>query len=334
MIRRRLERKKGPLGQRVTEINQLQMTPCLLDARKVQFIRFIISILTKKMWRLILTLYQSFTRIGTTLMSEAKPPTLPILGAPVSVITMKTAVQTIQNWVRARRASYVCVRDVHGLMLARHDPQIMQIHQAAGMVTPDGMPLVWVSKLRSKLKVGRVCGSDLMDALCDAGQAEGLRHYFYGGKAGIPEAMINNLRSKYPALTVAGSYSPPFRALTAEEDTCIVDAINESCAQVVWVGLSTPKQELWMRDHVGRVRGATLIGVGAAFDFHSGAVARAPKWMQRRGLEWLYRLASEPSRLWRRYLVMAPLFIFSIIREQIAVTLGRISIEVPESEEI
>lgn len=267
-------------------------------------------------------------------MPEAKPVTSPILGVPVSAITMKTAVQTIQNWVRDQRASFVCVRDVHGLMLAERDPQIMQIHQAAGMVTPDGMPLVWVLKLRSKLKVGRVCGSDLMDALCDAGQAEGLRHYFYGGKAGIPEAMIDNLKSKYPALSVAGYYSPPFRALTAEEDNRIVDAINESCAQVVWIGLSTPKQEFWMRDHVGRVQGATLIGVGAAFDFHSGAVARAPKLMQAFGLEWLHRLASEPGRLWRRYLVMAPLFLFSIIREQIAVYLGRIRIEAPESEEI
>jgi len=277
---------------------------------------------------------ETFEGIAAILMSEAKPATSLILGVPVSVITMKTAVQTIQNWVRDQRASYVCVRDVHGLMLAGRDPQIMQIHQAAGMVTPDGMPVVWVLKLRSKLKVGRVCGSDLMDALCDAGQADGLRHYFYGGKAGIPEAMIDNLKSKYPTLSVAGSYSPPFRALTAEEDNRIVDAINESCAQVVWIGLSTPKQEFWMRDHVGRLRGATLIGVGAAFDFHSGAVVRAPKWMQGFGLEWLYRLASEPGRLWRRYLVMAPLFVFGIIREQIAVYLGRIRIEAPESEEI
>jgi N-acetylglucosaminyldiphosphoundecaprenol N-acetyl-beta-D-mannosaminyltransferase len=267
-------------------------------------------------------------------MSAANPQTSPILGVPVSLIGMETAVQTIGNWIRDGKANYVCVRDVHGLMLAVRSQEIMEIHQAAGMVTPDGMPLVWVLKLRSKLKVDRVCGADLTDALCEAGQADGLRHYFYGGKAGIPEAMIKNLSSKYSALNVVGSYSPPFRALTDAEDAAIVDAINESGAQVVWVGLSTPKQEFWMRNHVGRIRGATLIGVGAAFDFHSGAVARAPKWMQRFGLEWLHRLASEPGRLWHRYLTLAPSFLLSVIREQIALNLGKESIAAHDVKDI
>ena len=202
-------------------------------------------------------------------------------------------------------------------MISLRNPALMDVHHAAGMVTPDGMPLVWISKWRSKLPVKRVCGADLVDALCNDGQSSGLRHYFYGGKPGIAESMIRNLKAKYPDLVVAGFYAPPFRSLTEEEDAAIVDAINKSGAQVVWIGLSTPNQEFWTRDHVGQINGATLIGVGAAFDFHSGAVTRAPKWMQKSGFEWLHRLLSEPRRLWRRYLVIAPSFVVNIVREEI-----------------
>jgi exopolysaccharide biosynthesis WecB/TagA/CpsF family protein len=169
----------------------------------------------------------------------------------------------------------------------------------------------------------RVCGADLVDALCNDGQSSGLRHYFYGGKPGIAESMIRNLKAKYPDLVVAGFYAPPFRSLTEEEDAAIVDAINKSGARVVWIGLSTPNQEFWTRDHVGQINGATLIGVGAAFDFHSGAVTRAPKWMQKSGFEWLHRLLSEPRRLWRRYLVIAPSFVVKIVREEIGFRLAK-----------
>ena len=246
-----------------------------------------------------------------------------ILGVPISLIDLKTAVGTILRWTQNCIGNYVCVRDVHGLMISLRDPAMMDIHRAAGMITPDGMPLVWMSKWRSKLPVGRVCGTDLVDALCNAGQGKGLRHYFFGGKPGVAEQMIRNLKAKYPELTVAGSHTPPFRRLTEEEDAAVIDAINKSGAQVVWVGLSTPKQEFWMRDHVGRLNGATLIGVGAAFDFHSGAVTRAPKWMQQSGFEWLHRLLSEPRRLWRRYLVITPVFILKIVREEIGFLLAR-----------
>ena len=248
-------------------------------------------------------------------------PHVSILGVPISLVDLKSAVGTISLWVQNRDAKYVCARDVHGLMLSLQNPMMMDIHRTAGLVVPDGMPVVWLSKWRSKQPVKRVCGADLVDALCDGGQSKGLRHFFYGGKPGVAEAMIRNLKVKYPNLVVAGSYSPPFRRLTDEEDADVVDAINRSGAQIVWIGLSTPKQEFWMRDHVGRIKGATLIGVGAAFDFHSGSVSRAPKWMQQSGFEWLHRLFSEPRRLWRRYLVMAPAFILKIICEEIALCL-------------
>jgi N-acetylglucosaminyldiphosphoundecaprenol N-acetyl-beta-D-mannosaminyltransferase len=246
-----------------------------------------------------------------------------ILGIPISLVTIETAVDTIIGWTEKRQAEYVCVRDVHGVKLAAQDTQFMKIHHNAGMVTPDGMPLVLLSKLRSQLRCGRVCGSDLLDAVCRAGEAKGLRHYFYGGKPGIPETLICKLKEKYPLLNVAGFYSPPFRPLTVEEDDAIVARIKATGAQIVWVGLSTPKQEFWMRDHVGRIEGATLMGVGAAFDFHSGAVTRAPKWMQNSGLEWLHRLISEPRRLWRRYLIAIPWFLACITREQIGFYFSR-----------
>jgi N-acetylglucosaminyldiphosphoundecaprenol N-acetyl-beta-D-mannosaminyltransferase len=250
-------------------------------------------------------------------------PSVSILGVPVSLITLETAVATIMGWIERGQANYVCVREVNGLMSAVNDPELMRINRNAGMVTPDGMPLVWLSRWRTGFKTGRVSGADLVDALCCAGQEKGLSHYFYGGKAGVADAMIAKLQAKYPALSAAGSLSPPFRALTSGEDQDIIDKINKSGATVVWVGISSPNQEFWMRDHVGRIKGATLIGVGAAFDFHSGAVARAPKWMQRHGLEWLHRLASEPRRLWRRYLVAGPLFLLMVLREQIALFLTR-----------
>ncbi len=252
-------------------------------------------------------------------------PSISVLGVPVSVLTMEAAVTHIMGYVERRQAQYVCIRDVHGVMRAVYDPEIMRAHHNAAMVAPDGMPLVWISRWRTGLETGRVNGADLVDTLCHAGQGSGLRHFFYGGKPGIAEAMIEKLRAKYRNICVVGSYSPPFRPLTEEEDREIVARINASGAQVVWVGISTPKQELWMQDHVDRIRYATLIGVGAAFDIHSGAIARAPKWMQRNGLEWLFRLSTEPRRLWRRWLVLAPIFVIMVIGEQVTLYLARAS---------
>lgn len=219
------------------------------------------------------------------------------------------------SWVSSATPNFVCIRDVHGVMLAQSDPNLMAIHHQAGMVTPDGMPLVWISRLRGHASVQRVCGPDLVDRVCQASEAAGVRHYFYGGKPGVAERMASALLDRYPKLLVAGTATPPFRPLSAEEDEAATAAIAAEAPGIVWVGLSTPKQEYWMRDHVGRIPGATLIGVGAAFDFYSGEVKRAPGWMQRNGVEWLYRLGSEPRRLWRRYLVLAPIFVVKVASE-------------------
>lgn len=248
-------------------------------------------------------------------IDHAVVPSVDILGVPISRVDMPRAVGVVLDAVRDGRAQYVCVRDVHGLMHSVDDPAMMDIQHKAAMVTPDGMPLVIVARMRGYKDIGRVSGADLMDAVCEASQATGARHFFYGGKEGVAEMLIANLTRRYPRLQVAGHYCPPFRALTPEEDDAAVEMMRSSGAQIVWVGISTPKQEFWMRDHVARLPGATLLGVGAAFDFHAGAVKRAPVWMQRNSLEWAHRLASEPRRLWRRYLVMAPKFVWRVARE-------------------
>jgi N-acetylglucosaminyldiphosphoundecaprenol N-acetyl-beta-D-mannosaminyltransferase len=223
---------------------------------------------------------------------------------------MDRALARIDRWIADRDPNYVCFRDVHGVMASQRNPELQAAHENAGMVVPDGMPLVWLSRLAGFPGTGRVCGPDFMPALCRRSAMTGYRHFFYGGAPGVAERLATNLHRQVPDLQLAGTYSPPFRPLTPAEDAEVVRMINEANADIVWVGLSTPKQEKWMMDHVGRVTAPVLLGVGAAFDFHAGTVRRAPAWMQQSGLEWLFRLLSQPRRLWRRYLVLAPAFLF------------------------
>ena len=243
-------------------------------------------------------------------------PATRILGIPISTINIAVAVSTILAWVDTHSSQYICVRDVHGIMLGQNDPALTDIHFRAGLITPDGMPLVWILKARGYKDTGRVCGADLVAALCRASQESGARHYLYGGKPGVGERMAAELVRLFPALQIVGCSTPPFRPLTPDEDAIATEQIAAARPDIVWVGLSTPKQEYWMRDHLGRIPGATLIGVGAAFDFYTGDVKRAPSWMQGSGLEWLHRLLHEPRRLWRRYLILAPNFVFLVCRNK------------------
>lgn len=244
-------------------------------------------------------------------------PRVNILGVGVSALTMQRALTTIAKWIEHNEHHYVCVTGVHGVMESQADERLRQIHNEAGLVTPDGMPLVWLSRIAGFSFVERVYGPDLMLALCDYSQQYGYKHFFYGGASGVPELLITRLQQQFPRLHVAGSYSPPFRPLSDHEDEAIVEMINNSGAHIVWVGLSTPKQEYWMANHVHRLNANALIGVGAAFDFHSGRKPQAPRWMQRSGLEWLFRLSTEPRRLWKRYLINNPKFLWLILGELI-----------------
>jgi N-acetylglucosaminyldiphosphoundecaprenol N-acetyl-beta-D-mannosaminyltransferase len=244
---------------------------------------------------------------------ELQPPRVNVLGVAVSALTMAEAVDTIDRWIARRDRQYVCVTGVHGIMESQDDPDLRGIHNRAGMVTPDGMPLVWVSRLNGYRRVERVYGPDLMLACCAGSASKGYRHFFYGGGPGVPERLAARLQERFPGLIVAGTWSPPFGEPPPAAERSAVERINAANPDIVWVGLSTPKQERWMARHVGHVQSPVLIGVGAAFDFHAGLKRQAPAWMRRTGLEWLFRLGTEPRRLWRRYLRNNPRFIWRIL---------------------
>jgi N-acetylglucosaminyldiphosphoundecaprenol N-acetyl-beta-D-mannosaminyltransferase len=248
-----------------------------------------------------------------------------ILGVGVSAVNMDQTLAVIDNWIAHLEPNYVCVTGVHGIIESQKDPEIQRIHNSAGLVTPDGMPLVWLCHLLGHKHVERVYGPDLLLAICANSIKKGYRHFFYGGKPGVAGQLVENLRRQFPGLQVTGYYSPPFRSLNAEEESQILQEINSCQPHIVWIGLSTPKQERWMVAHVGLIENAILIGVGAAFDFHAGAKKQAPRWIQRSGLEWLFRLASEPGRLWKRYLVNNPLFVILIIAQALKIKRYEIS---------
>lgn len=238
-----------------------------------------------------------------------------ILGVQVSAIDMEMATATLGSWLATRRAGYVCITGVHGVMESWRDPALRRIHNEAGLVTPDGMPLVWMAHRLGFGHVRRVYGPDLMRRMTALSAARGWRNYYFGGGPGLADRLAARLVAEHPGLQVAGTMSPPFRPATAEEDRAMVASINATRPDIVWVGLSTPKQERWMAAHLGQVRAPVMVGVGAAFDFLAGEKPQAPGWMQRSGLEWLFRMASEPRRLAGRYLRNNPAFVCLALRQ-------------------
>ncbi|WGR91214.1 WecB/TagA/CpsF family glycosyltransferase [Bradyrhizobium sp. ISRA443] len=231
-----------------------------------------------------------------------------VLGVNVSAITMDDAIATLEGWIEEGRREYVCVTGAHGVMECRRDPSLRRIHNDAGMVTPDGVPLVYFLRLIGKQRTQRVYGPDLMREVTAVSARRGYRQFYYGGDVGLAEKLKETLVRATPGLQVVGTYSPPFRTLTPDEDRAVIDMINAARPDIVWVGLSTPKQERWMAAHLGLIEAPVMIGVGAAFDFLAGTKRQAPRWMQRHCLEWLFRLCSEPRRLWRRYVYIVPGF--------------------------
>ena len=241
------------------------------------------------------------------------PPRVDVLGVGVSCLTLDTTVEEVAGWVDRGEHRYVCVTGVHGVMECQRDPQLLEIHNQSGLTTPDGMPMVWSARWAGRREVSRVYGPDLMLAILPRAVERGWSSFFYGGGPATAELLADRLTSLFPGLKVAGTATPPFRPLTPREDADIVQVINDSGAQLVWVGLSTPKQERWMAEHVGKLRANALFGVGAAFDLLAGTIPQAPRWMQRSGLEWAYRLGREPRRLWRRYLRNNPAFVLKVL---------------------
>jgi N-acetylglucosaminyldiphosphoundecaprenol N-acetyl-beta-D-mannosaminyltransferase len=232
-----------------------------------------------------------------------------ILGAPISVVTLPKVLSIFERWSGDDRDRIVLLRDVHGAMRARSDPAVRDAQDEADLVLPDGMPLVWAVRLTGQASISRVCGIDLFPAACQHGVARGWRHYLYGASPGVAEKLADMMRERCPGIEIVGTYCPPFRPLTSEEDEEACAKIRAARPDFVWVSLSTPKQDLWMREHRGRCGGATMVGVGGAFEINAGLIPRAPLWMQKSGLEWLFRLWQEPERLGKRYFNSLPLFV-------------------------
>lgn len=249
----------------------------------------------------------------TQLLSRAN-----LLGVGISAINMNQATETIHEWIENRDPHYVCVTPAHSIMDCYYNPELRPVFNQSGLTTPDGMSVVWTLRLMGHKHVGRVYGPDLMHTLCQISLEHGYRHYFYGGAPGVVEELIQRLGSVYPGLQIAGYYTPPFSTVSHEEDQHIIEHIRAANPDILWVGISSPRQEIWMAEHVDQLDVPALIGVGAAFDFLSGRKPQAPRWIQRSGLEWLYRFIREPRRMWPRY-SRYPLFILLLVAQALGV---------------
>jgi N-acetylglucosaminyldiphosphoundecaprenol N-acetyl-beta-D-mannosaminyltransferase len=249
-----------------------------------------------------------------TIPTTAPRQTRPVLGVPIDVISPRAAVQQLLTWAGGRESRVVCICNVHSVITARQQPAFLAAVAGADMATPDGAPVAWMLRRQGATTQRRVSGPDLMLDYCAAAAAAGEPIFLLGSTEDTLNKLRLNLLARWPALRIAGSLSPPFRALTGDDNTAIAKAVRDSGASSVWVSLGCPKQELWMADNRGRIS-APMVGVGAAFDFHAGTIQRAPAWMRNAGLEWLHRLASEPGRLWKRYLVTNTLFVIAAARQ-------------------
>jgi len=238
-----------------------------------------------------------------------------VLGVGISVLNLRTALAAIADAAGERRKGYICVTGVHGVMEAQDAAAFKNILNNAFLCTPDGMPMVWAGKLAGHRDMRRVYGPDLMLEVCAWSETSGCKHFFYGGADGVAELLAQRLKEKFPKLAVVGTYTPPFRALTADEENQLQTQVRAGRPDILWVGLSTPKQEKFMAEFLPKLDATLMIGVGAAFDFHSGRVKQAPRWMQRSGLEWFYRLCSEPRRLAKRYCRNNPLFLLKFLAQ-------------------
>jgi N-acetylglucosaminyldiphosphoundecaprenol N-acetyl-beta-D-mannosaminyltransferase len=250
---------------------------------------------------------------------EAPPAEIPradILGVRVWALTIPRALDLIAQAITTRTKTRFVFSTVHTLTECQRQPRLMDAVNGS-VVAPDGMPLVWLARRRTRRDVRRVYGPDMLLATCEAGIDAGYRRFFYGSTDATLEALADRLRTRYPGLIVAGAYAPPFRALSSEEDAEIVRLINAAAPDIVWIGLGMPKQELWAAGHQDHLTAPVLMAVGAAFDFHAGTVRQAPRWMQRSGLEWLFRLVQEPRRLWRRYVLGNARFVWLLARSSL-----------------
>jgi N-acetylglucosaminyldiphosphoundecaprenol N-acetyl-beta-D-mannosaminyltransferase len=232
------------------------------------------------------------------------------LGVGIHAVDMQSAASFINTVIREGGKGYVCLTGVHGIMEARRDPGLKSIFAKALLVAPDGMPTVWIGQLQGFGTIQRVFGPDLMIDIIGGTEFCTCTHFLCGGEPGVAEKLRENLLRRFPWIKIAGIYSPPFRPMTGAEESELTAKVRSSRPDIIWVGLSTPKQERFMARYLPALDTKLMIGVGAAFLFHTDTLQDSPDWIKHAGLQWLHRLLQEPSRLWKRYLVNNPWFIF------------------------
>lgn len=242
-----------------------------------------------------------------------------ILGVGVTPLDLPSSVSQVMSLLKTDNRGYICVTGMHGIMEAQRDPHFRDIQNNSFLTTPDGIPTVWIGHLDGHHTMKQVRGADLMLRVCEASVSSGTKHFLYGGKPGVANLLRHVLELRYPGINIVGTYSPPFRPLTPQEDTQLKEQLEHLKPDILWCGISTPKQERFMARYIHTLPVKLMVGVGAAFDLNSGLLKDSPLWVQRCGLQWAHRLIQEPRRLWRRYLLNIPHFalLYALQRTQL-----------------
>lgn len=240
-----------------------------------------------------------------------------ILGVRVHAVNIPQVVEEIDGLIQRAGKGYFTVTGVHGIMESQRSVKVRRAHNHSFLTVPDGMPLVYIGRWKGFTEMSRCYGPDLMTAVMEESLIKGYTHFFYGGKEGVAEELKRIMEQKFPGIQIVGTYTPPFRPLNKAEEKQLQQMVAELKPHIFWVGLSTPKQELFMYHFLPKLDTNVMIGVGAAFDFHTGQIPMAPRWMQRMALEWLYRLLSEPKRLWKRYFYIVPTFLLYFLLQEL-----------------
>lgn len=236
--------------------------------------------------------------------------TFTIFGAKINATTVQSVVETIDDWIQQKKRDYIILTGAHGIIEMQHDKTLLQINNNSGLTTPDGMPAVWIGRLKGIRNIEKTYAPDIMRAVFKHGIKKGYNHYFYGGDEQLLEDLRNAIQNKYPGIKIAGTYAPPFRPLAETEKAEILRELNASQCDIVWVGLGCPKQDKWIAEFRLQLNAPVLIGVGAGFDFIAGKKPEAPYLIKHSGFEWLFRLVTEPRRLWPRYSKVVPKFLY------------------------
>lgn len=245
-------------------------------------------------------------------MPPSEIPQANVLGVRISAVNMAESLQVAEAAMQGGGGSYICVTGVHGVMEAQRDPALKAAINQATLTLPDGMPTVWVGRAQGHSGMERVVGPEFMERICALSVRKGYTHFLYGGNTGVAEELATAMRRRWPGIQVVGTYTPPFRPLTRAEEEDLTRRVAEARPDVFWVGLSTPKQERFMAAYHERLACKLMVGVGAAFDYHTGRIKDSPAWVQQIGMQWFHRLLQEPRRLWRRYLTNNPKFLLYI----------------------